>query len=136
MRGCLGWLVGLLVARLWLLLTLVVLLVVGAAFLLFFGLHVKWTRVYACSLEQARRSPTVIAEIGDPVTPGFFAWSFSYIQEGSVTDASYHTALEGPRGNGTLYVRWYTAPVGSSLQMTLNKDGKSYPVYSGPAQCP
>lgn len=135
-QGCLGRFAGILGPRLWIPVVLMFLLPFGGLFVLFFGLHIKWTQVYACSLAQARRSPAVMAEIGDPVTPGFFAWSSSYIQEGSVVDATYYTALEGPKGNGTLYVRWYSAPVGSSLQMHLNKDGRTLPAYAGPAQCP
>ena len=93
------------------------------------------TDAYACSLAEARRSPVVIAEIGEPVEAGFFAWSSSYSQEGSVTDASFRTALAGPKGKGTLRVRWYNSPVGSSLRMELEKGGRTHTVYGGTIPC-
>ncbi len=105
-------------------------------FLFIFGFHIKWTEAYACSLAEARRSPAVIAELGDPVATGFFARSYSYSQGGGVTTASFSTALKGPKGEGRLFVNWYSSPIGSSLQMELEKEGRKYPVYAGAAQCP
>src|SRR5688572_12060789 len=103
--------------------TLLVLLVFGAFFFVLFGFAIKWTDAYACSIAEARRSPAVISQLGEPIDAGFFAWSFGYSQELSVTDTSYSTELTGPKGEGTLRVRWYNSPVGSSLQMVLDKDG-------------
>jgi outer membrane usher protein FimD/PapC len=104
-------------------------------FVYIFGLHIKGTNAYACSLGEARRSPVVITALGEPLEAGFFAWSSNYSQEGSVTDASFRTALEGPKGKGTLRVRWYNSPVGSSLHMELEKDGQTRAVYGGTIPC-
>ena len=119
----------------WLALALAVLVPVGLLFALFFGLHIKWTDAYACSLAEARRSPFVVAELGEPIEAGLFAWSGGYIREGAVTDTSFSTTLSGPKGEGTLKVRWYSSPVGSSLQMELEKGGRTHPVYGGPVPC-
>lgn len=121
--------------RLGLSLLLVALLAFGGLFVYMFGLHVKRTDAYACSLAEARRSAAVIAELGEPVEAGFFAWSHSYVQEASVTDASFRTTLAGPKGEGMLRVRWYSSPVGSSLHMELEKDGRKHMVYGGAVPC-
>jgi hypothetical protein len=104
-------------------------------FVVIFGIAVKWTDAYACSMAVASRSPTVLREIGEPLEPGFFVWSFSYIREASVTDASFRTALAGPQGSGTLKVHLYSSPLGSSLNIDLEKNGQTYIVHRGPAQC-
>ena len=119
----------------WLLSLVFVLLVGGLVFLLFFSLHIKWTEAYACSLSEARRHATVIAELGEPVEAGLFAWTPGYAREGSVTDTSFSTGLRGPRGEGTLSVRWYSSPVGSSLQLELEKEGRRHLLYRGPIPC-
>lgn len=104
-------------------------------FLFIFGLFVKWTDAYACALAEARRNPLVLAELGRPVEPGFFAWTYRYSQEGAVTDTAFRTALEGPKGKGTLRVQWYESPVGSSLYLDLEKDGRRQVVYNGTIPC-
>ena len=63
-----------------------------------FGLYVKGADAYACSLAEARRSLAVVAELGEPVEAGFFAWISNYSQEGSATDTLFRTALAGPKG--------------------------------------
>jgi hypothetical protein len=126
---------GFLLNRLWLPVLLLVILIFGGFFFVLFGFAIKWTEAYACSISEARRSPAVIAQLGEPINTGFFAWSFGYSQELSVTNTSYSTALTGPNGEGTLRVRWYKSPIGSSLQMVLEKDGSEHSVYSGPIPC-
>src|SRR5688500_4981475 len=51
--------------------SLLVLLVFGGFFFVLFGFAIKWTAAYACSLAQARRSPAVIAQLGEPINTGF-----------------------------------------------------------------
>lgn len=116
-------------------LLIVVLLCFGGFFALIFGVGIKWTDAYACSLGEARRSPAVVAELGEPVEAGFFAWTYGYSQQGSVTDTSFRTTLAGPKGEGTLRVQWYRSPVGSSLRMELEKDGVTHSVYGGAIPC-
>jgi hypothetical protein len=124
--------IGLILTARW---TIVLILLFGGFFLGVFGWGIKLTEAYECSLAEARRSPVVIAELGEPTEAGFFAWCFAYRQEGSVTDTAFRTKLNGPKGQGTLRVNWYRAPVGSSLRMELEKDGRSQIVYSGPVNC-
>lgn len=104
-------------------------------FVYVFGFYVKSTDAYACALTEARRNPAVIAELGEPIEPGIFAWSSSYAQEGSVTDASFSTSLAGPKGKGSLKVRWYNSPVGSSMRLDLEKDSQIMNVFSGTIPC-
>lgn len=104
-------------------------------FVYIFGLHIKGTDAYACALAEARRSPVVIAELGEPIEPGFFAWTSNYSQEGSVTDTSFRITLEGPKGKGGLKTRWYLSPVGSALHLELEKGGRRRVVYTGAIPC-
>lgn len=106
-----------------------------ALFIYIFGFHIKGTRAYACSLSEARRNPAVIAELGEPLEAGLFAWTYGYIQEGSVTDTSFRTSLSGPKAKGTLRVRWYSSPVGSSLHMELDAGGRRRVVHNGSPRC-
>ena len=116
---------------------LLLLLILGfpGLFVYVFGFYVKGTAAYACSLAEARRSPVVIAQLGEPVEAGLFAWTSGYSQEGSVTDASFRTSLTGPKGSGTLRTRWYVSPVGSSMRLELEKDGQTHAVYGGAVPC-
>jgi hypothetical protein len=136
-RRVIGWIggVALLLVNRWTIL-LAFFLCFGGFFFVLFGWAIKLTDAYACSVGQAGRNAAVIAELGEPIEPGFFAWSGAYRREASVTDTSFRTELYGPKGRGTLRVYWYTAPVGSSLRMDLEKDGRSQTVYSGPVNCP
>jgi hypothetical protein len=93
-----------LIKRLRLTLVLIMVSAFGVLFLLIFGVSIKWTDAYACSLAEARRSPAVIAELGEPIEAGFFAWVYAYSQQASVTDAWFRTTLAGPKGGGTLRV--------------------------------
>ena len=98
-----------------------------------FGLMIKWTDAYACTLDEARRSPVVIAELGEPIEAGFFAWG--HWEKGTVTQAGFRTSIAGPKGKGTLRVQLYSSPIGSSLRMYLDKDGRTQQVYGGPTNC-
>lgn len=104
-------------------------------FVLLFGVGIKWTVVYDCSVAEARRSSAVIEELGEPIEAGFFAWCPGYSREGSVTDASFSTTLQGPKGKGKLQAWWYSSPVGSSLRMELHKTGETHLVYGGAVPC-
>ncbi len=104
-------------------------------FVYIFGFYIKGTDAYSCSLDVARRSPAVVAELGEPVEAGLFAWTSNYSQEGSVTDASFRTTLEGPKGKGGLRVRWYASPVGSAMRVELKRGGRARVVYEGAIPC-
>ena len=104
-------------------------------FVYIFGFYVKGTDAYECALTEARRNPAVIAELGEPIEAGTFAWTPSYAQEGSVTDASFSTTLSGPKGKGWLSVRWYNSPVGSSMRLDFEKGGMTSTVYGGTIPC-
>jgi hypothetical protein len=133
-RGLRPWRRGLLFSfRTGLLLSLALCLV--GLFVFIFGVGIKWTDAYSCALAEARRSPAVVAELGEPIEVGFFAWTNGYSRAGSVTDASFRTDLAGPKGEGTLRVWWYSSPLGSSLRMELEKGGRRHSVYSGTIPC-
>jgi len=104
-------------------------------FVYIFGFYVKSTDAYSCALAESRRNPVVIRELGEPIEPGLFAWSKSYSQEGSVTNASFGTNLTGPKGKGWLRVIWYRSPIGSAMQLELEKGSQIHMVYQGTIPC-
>ena len=114
-------------------LLLVALVGLGGFLIFIFGVWIKWTNAYACTLDEARRSPVVIAELGEPIEAGFFAWG--HWEKGTVTQASFRTTIAGPKGKGTLRVQLYSSPIGSSLWMELAKDGRTQRVYNGSTPC-
>jgi hypothetical protein len=114
---------------------LVVLVLFFGFLVLLFGVGIKWTRVYDCSVAEASHSSAVLEHLGHPVEAGFFAWCPRYSQGGSITDTSFRTTLKGPKGEGILQVWWYSSPLGSSLRMELDKNGQTHQVYSGAIPC-
>lgn len=130
-----GWLAAALFWRAWVTPLLAALALLGGVFVLIFGLAVRLTQAYACALSAAERDPAVIARLGAPVEAGFFAWSGGWARRGSVTDGAFSTSLRGPRGEGTLRVRWYDSPVGSSVRIELRTGGETLLVHSGAAPC-
>ena len=116
-----------------LILLLVAVVGLGSFLIFIFGVVIKWTNAYACTLDEARRSAVVIAELGEPIEAGFFAWG--HWEKSTVTEARFRTTFAGPKGEGTLRVQLYSSPIGSSLWMELEKDGRTQQVYSGPTQC-
>lgn len=114
-----------LIKHLRLTLLLVALSAFGGLFLLIFGVFVKWTDAYSCSLAEARRSPAVIAAIGEPIEAGFFAWIYGYSQQGSVTDTSFRTTLAGPKGEGTLRVWWHRRLWGRHCGLSCRRTGRN-----------
>jgi hypothetical protein len=123
--------------RRWLTVLVLLLVVAGFAgiFVGAFGLAVKSTDMYKCALVEARRSPVVLERLGSPVTEGFFAWTSYYSQEGTETSGVFGINLAGPHGSGVLHVQAYANPLGSSLQLALEQDGKTYDVYRGSLRC-
>lgn len=114
-------------------LVLIGLVCLGSFIIFIVGVATKLTNAYACTLAEARRSPMVIAELGEPIEAGFFAWG--NWERGTVTEAWYRTTLEGPKGEGTLRVQLYSSPLGSSLRMELEKDGRTQQFYNGSTPC-
>jgi hypothetical protein len=137
-RPLLAWLISrvdVTTKPLWPAAALVAVLFFGSFFLIIFGFSIKWSDPYSCALTEARRSTAVEAELGQPVEAGFFAWLYYYSKEGSITDTAFRTKLTGPKGEGTLRVHWYASPVGSSVLIELEKDGRTVEVFKGPVPC-
>lgn len=78
---------------------------VGAVFLLLAGVFglIKQSDPYRQGLAAAQRHPAVIAALGSPIEPGFFASGNISVDDAS-GEAELAIPISGPRGKGTLYV--------------------------------
>ena len=75
---------------------------VGLILLFAFGIF-KGSDVYTDAIAQARNSPAVVHELGEPIQPGWWV-SGSINISGPSGTADFETSLRGPAGRGTLYV--------------------------------
>jgi len=101
-----------------------------------FGFFAKTTAEYACIVEAAQRHPAVVAAVGQPVSPGLFAWTQFFEISGAVRQGAFSTSLSGPLGRGRLRGEFYRAPLGATMRVTFKTDGKEIELYSGPYLCP
>lgn len=67
-----------------------------------FGI-IKRSDVYQEAMERARSHPAAIAALGEPIEAGWYVMG-SVETSGPGGEASLSVPLEGPRGEGTLYV--------------------------------
>jgi len=67
-----------------------------------FGIF-KGSDAYSDAIAQARSSPAVLHELGQPIEPGWWV-SGSINITGPTGSADFATTLRGPIGRGTLYV--------------------------------
>ena len=76
--------------------------VCGGVFMLIFS-FVKSSWAYTEGVNLARHNATVVAELGEPIEPGWAATG-SVNVNGSSGDADLTIPLSGPKNSGTLYV--------------------------------
>ena len=75
---------------------------VGLIFLFVFGIF-KGSDAYVGAVAQARSSPAVLHELGEPIQPGWWV-AGSINVTGPRGSADFATSLLGPMGRGRLYV--------------------------------
>ncbi len=121
-----------LAGRIWMVVPLVFLPLI---MLYVFGFSAKTTEEYACALRLAEQDRQVAALIGEPLKPGFFAWTSYFESGGGQRQGRFSTALSGPRGRGRLIVEFYRTRIGSSLGLWLRTEGGEIEVYSGEYPC-
>jgi hypothetical protein len=80
-------------------------LFVGVVFLLVAGVFglMKQSDPYRHGLQAAQTHPAVIAALGSPIEPGFFASGNIHVDNAS-GEAKLAIPISGPKGEGTLYV--------------------------------
>ncbi len=73
--------------------------------LIFYGVStmMKSSDAYQMAVHEVRNSPEVIAEIGEPITEGFFA-SGNINTTGSSGAADLAIPISGPKGDATIYL--------------------------------
>ncbi|MDI6768645.1 MAG: hypothetical protein QMD04_03100 [Anaerolineales bacterium] len=102
----------------------------------FFGFFMKTTDEYACAIQTVRQSPRVVALIGEPVTPGLFAWTPFFESGGGLRQGILFTTISGPKGSGTLRAEFYRTPIGATLYMIFKAGGEELVIYDGVYPCP
>lgn len=75
---------------------------VGGILALVFG-ALRSAEPYRHALERAQHDPAVVAALGEPIQPGWFVQG-SISSNGGRGNADLAIPLDGPRGDGTLYV--------------------------------
>lgn len=100
-----------------------------------FGFAIKTTPEYDCVIGMARSSPQVAAAIGEPFTPGLFAWISYFESGGGLRQGRFSTTLSGPQGRAKLVAEFYRTPVGDSLDVWLKMQQQEIEIYSGRYLC-
>ncbi len=112
------------------------LVAIGPLIMLYvFGFSAKTTEEYACALRMAEQNTEVALIIGEPITPGLFAWTFYFESGGGLRQGRFSTSISGPRGKGRLIVEFYRTPVGATLEVWLKTGGEEITVYYGNYPC-
>ncbi len=106
-----------------------------AVMVFFFGLFIKTTEEYACIMRTVERHTEVVEALGEPIESGFFAWSPSFESAGQVRQGYFITCVSGPRGRGKIKANFYRAPVGSTMEIRFELDGRETTLYSGSYAC-
>lgn len=106
-----------------------------AGMVLFFGLFIKTTDEYDCVMRTVEEQPEVADALGEPIEAGFFAWSPFFESGGHVRQGYFSTRVSGPRGHGRIKADFYRAPVGATLEIRFEVDGRETTLYSGDYAC-
>ena len=104
--------------------------------LFFFAFFIKTTEEYDCIMRTVVQHPDVVKEVGEPVEPGLFAWSPFFESSGHVRQGYFITRVSGPRGKGKIKADFYRAPVGATMTIYFESQGRETNLYDGPYVCP
>ena len=108
------------------------------AFMLFvFGFSIKFSDAYDCIMQAVEQDPQVIRAIGEPVTPGFFAWTTSYEGGFGYSSGHFYTAVSGLRGRGRIEAAFQSDPIYDLLiSIRFKFQGEETEIYRGAYECP
>lgn len=101
-----------------------------------FGLGIKLTDEYACTMTVVQRHPQVIEELGQPLTPGFLAWTQSYESVPHGTRMYFTSSVSGPRGSGQVRANIHRLSTSESYMIEYQDlAGDWVRLYSGGNPC-
>ncbi len=115
--------------------TLALVAIVPLILLYVFGFSIKTTDEYACVLGIVEQSEDVIVVTGEPLTPGFFAWTSYFESGGGLRQGQFSTTVSGPKGRARIQAQFYRTPVGESLGIWLKKGREEITIYNGSYPC-
>lgn len=110
--------------------------VVPLILLAVFGFAIKTTPEYDCVIRIAQSSAPVADAVGEPMTPGLFAWTTYFESGGGLRQGRFSTTLTGPRGSAKLVAEFYRTPLGATLGVWLKAGEGEIGVYNGTYPCP
>ncbi|HEY85922.1 MAG TPA: hypothetical protein G4N96_12520 [Chloroflexi bacterium] len=112
-------------------------LVFFPAFLLFiFGFSIKLTGAYTCIMDVVEQDTRVTAAIGEPVTPGFFAWTTSYEGGFGHSTGHFYTFVSGPQGRGRIEASFGSSTLYDLLiNIKFKIHGRETELYRGAYEC-
>lgn len=100
-----------------------------------FGFSMKATAEYTCALRMVERDAQAVAMLGEPLTPGLFAWTPYFESGGGERRGQFSTSVSGPRGHGSIRAQFYRTPLGGMLGVWLKIVGEEYEIYNGTYPC-
>lgn len=115
---------------------LALLALVPLILLFVFGFSVKTTGEYACVMGFVENDRQIADVLGQPATPGLFAWLSYFESGGGLRQGRFSVRLSGPEGQGVLKAQFYRTPIGSSLGVWLDMGTREVEVYNGAYPCP
>jgi len=102
-----------------------------------FGFSIKLTDAYVCIIQIVEQDPRVNEEIGEPITPGFLAWTTSYEGGFGYSTGHFYTSVSGPQGNGRIEASFESDPIYNLLvNIKLKVNGEETEIYRGAYECP
>lgn len=95
---------------------------------------IRFTPEFECVMDIVSANPEVIAELGEPVKPGFIALTSRYgsVDDSSAFEARFRAPVSGPNGSGWVKADIYRSPIGSAMTIEFG----DMVVYNGIYACP
>lgn len=100
-----------------------------------FGFSIKTTSEYGCVIREINSSSQAVAVVGEPVTPGLFAWTSYFESGGGLRQGQFSTFISGPRGRAKIVAQFYRTPIGATLGIWLKTNEGETEIYNGAYPC-
>jgi hypothetical protein len=101
-----------------------------------FGLGIKLTEDYTCTMTVIQQHQLVIEELGQPLKPGFLAWTRSYASNQNGVRMDFTSSISGPHGSRQVRANIHRLSVSESYLIEYqNLAGDWVQLYSGSNPC-
>jgi hypothetical protein len=101
-----------------------------------FGLGIKLTDEYACTMTVVQQHQLVIEDLGRPLEPGFLAWTRNYESDPNGVRMYFTSSVSGPRGSGQVRANIHRLSLSESYLIEYQDPvGDWVRLYSGSNPC-